>query len=49
MGQLLDKTQAETWVTEIVEIIASFIDDPDSLQAISEMILDSLAAKTNVA
>lgn len=48
MGQLLDKTQAEAWVTDIVEIISRFISDPDTLMAISELIIESLQARTQV-
>lgn len=49
MGQFLDKTVAETWVNDIVDIISKFIDDPDTLKAIAEMILDSLEARTRPA
>ncbi len=48
MGQFLDKTVAELWVNDIVEIIGKFTEDSDVLKAIAEMILDSLEERTRV-
>ncbi len=42
MGQLLDKTQAESWIQDLLKIIGQYINDPDVLIALSEDIVDSL-------
>ncbi len=46
MGQFLDKTVAEAWVTDIIEIIGKFTDDSDILKAIAELVIESLDART---
>lgn len=48
MGQLMDKTQAEAWVQELLSIISRYIDDPDILLALSEDMIISLERRTNV-
>lgn len=48
MGQLLDKTQAEAWVQELLGIIGQFVDDGDVLVALSEEMVSSLERRTSV-
>lgn len=48
MGQLLDKTQAESWVQELLTIISQYIDDTDILTALSEDMIASLERQCNV-
>lgn len=47
MGTVLDKPQAEAWVTEIGAILANYIEDPAILQMIAEDIIASLESKLN--
>lgn len=46
MGHLLDKSQAEAWIQELVGIIGNYITDPGDLQNISEDMIASLEART---
>lgn len=43
MGHLLDKTQAEAWVQELLGIIGNYLPDPEILQFLSQDIIASLA------
>lgn len=48
MGQLLDKTQAEAWVQELIGIIGNYITDPEMLQFVAEDMLSSLERRTTI-
>lgn len=46
LGTVLDKSQAQAWVSEVGEILSRYIDDADVLQFIAEDMISALERRT---